>query len=258
MADDNSLNYVPIEEARAMPGLRVAFTRGVPGAWSVGIKAILDIKGLDYVTLAQEPGGANEELEAWTGTTSAPVLMFNDDRPRANWSEMLVLVEQLRPEPPLIPLDEDDRIVMMGLCHEICGEDGLGWNIRSLLMSDETTPVDSERTARMWAKYRSPVGNDYAQQRVRAIIGALGRRLNAQAARGSRYFMGDSLTAADIYWTAFSNLFAPMSDDLCTMPEYYRDIGPKAQLHLEAPLPQVLVEHRDFVARTHFRLPINI
>ena len=133
----NAPNYVPIEQAKAMPGLRVAFTRGMPGAWSVAIKAILDIKGIEYIPVPQEPGEANEALKDWTGQTSAPVVVFNDDRARPHWSEMLALAEQLQPEPRLVPVDEEDRLTMLGLCHEICSEDGLGWNVRMLLTSGE-------------------------------------------------------------------------------------------------------------------------
>src|SRR3546814_11935419 len=42
--------------------------------------------------------------------TSAPVAMLDDDRPRAHWSEVLILAEQLAAEPRLIPADPvDDR-----------------------------------------------------------------------------------------------------------------------------------------------------
>jgi glutathione S-transferase len=258
MASDSALNYVPVAEARAMPGLRVAFTRGVPGAWSVAIKAILDIKGIDYIPVPQEPGGANESLKEWTGQTSAPVLMFNDDKARPHWSEMLALAEQLQPEPRLVPVDEEDRITMLGLCHEICSEDGLGWNVRLCLLSGERGPPRDQGGDAMRRKYRSPVTTEHARQRVRAIIRALAARLDRQAALGHRYFMGDQLTAADIYWTAFSNLFSPMTADLCTMPESYRGLGPVLQLYLEDPLPQILFDHRDYVARNHFRLPIAL
>lgn len=255
MTNDAFLDYVPVEQARAMPGLRIAFVRGVPGVWGIAIKAILDIKGINYIAVPHEPGGANELLKEWTGQTSAPVAMFNDDRPRPHWSEMLALAEQLRPEPRLIPSDEDERMAMFGLCHEICSEDGFGWNLRLLLLG-EYDPTGNERSNALRAKYRSPVTNDYARRRVSAIINSLARALDRQATEGKRYFMGNDLTAADIYWAAFSNLLVPMADDLCTMPDFVRDTGPIAQRHLENPLPQILLDHRDYVVREHFRIPI--
>lgn len=259
MAEGEGVRYVPMEEARAMPGLRIAFTQGVPGSWSVAIKTILELKGIDYIPVAQIPGTANEDLKAWTGQTSAPVLMLNDDRPRTHWSEMLVLAEQLQPEPRMIPLDEEERIAFFGLCHEICGDDGLGWNIRLLLLSGEHGPRQAdEGTLLMRKKYSSPVTNDHSRNRVRQIIAAMVRRLEAQRLKGSPYFMGDSVTAADIYWTSFSNLCAPMSSDLCTMPDYSRTFGPLLEIYLGAPIPGILLDHRDHVARTYCRLPIAL
>ena len=92
-----SRGYVSVEQAIAMPGLRIAFSRGVPGPWGEAVRAIYDIKGIDYVAVEQQPGQPNEALQAWTGQSSAPVAMLDDDRPRVNWHEMLVLAEQLAP-----------------------------------------------------------------------------------------------------------------------------------------------------------------
>ncbi len=258
MTIDNTPRYVPIEKAVTMPGLRIAFTQGVPGAWSVAIRAILDIKGIDYIPVAQDPGGENKPLKDWTGQTSAPVVVFNDDRARVHWSEMLALAEQLQPQPRVIPLDEEERITMMGLCHEICSEDGLGWNVRLMLLSGERGPPKDQSGDGMRRKYRSPVTTEHARHRVWTILRALASRLERQAAAGKRYFMGAELTAADIYWTAFSNLFSPMTEDLCTMPEGYRGLGSVLQLYLEDPLPQILFDHRDYVARNHFKIPIAL
>ncbi|WP_340318088.1 glutathione S-transferase family protein [Rhizorhabdus argentea] len=255
MTNDATLDYVPVEQARAMSGLRIAFVRGLPGVWGIAIKAILDIKGIDYIAVPHEPGEANELLKEWTGQTSAPVAMFNDDRPRPHWSEMLALAEQLQPVPPLIPDDEDKRMAMFGICHEICSEDGFGWNLRLLLLG-EHDPAGDERTNALRAKYRSPVTQDYARRRLSSIVYSLARALDRQAIEGKRYFMGDDLTAADIYWAAFSNLLVPMAEDLCTMPDFFRDQGPVAQQHLQAPLPQILLDHRDHVVREYFRIPI--
>jgi glutathione S-transferase len=171
---------------------------------------------------------------------------------------MLALAEQLQPEPRLVPVDEEDRITMMGLCHEICSEDGLGWNVRLCLLSGERGPLQDQSGDTMRRRYRSPVTIEQARQRVVTIIQALAVRLERQAAVGGRYFMGDELTAADIYWTAFSNLFSAMTPNLCTMPDSYRSLGPILELYLEAPVPQILLEHRDYVARNHFQLPIEL
>ena len=251
-----SVAYVPIEQARAMTGLRLAFTRGYPGPWSVSAKAIFDLKAIDYVACPQEVGGANEVLKDWTGQTSAPVAMLDDDRPRVLWSEILVLAEQLRPEPRLIPQDEDDRMTMFGICHEICADDGLGWNARMLTLAVGAQSGGDENPLRR--KYDSPVDLDYLRRRLSRILDALARRLERQASAGRRYFVGDRLTAADVYWAAFSNMFRPMGPDLCVVPEAYHRMGATLCAQLDAPPAQILIDHREHAVRTYFRTPIDM
>jgi len=129
------MDYLTVAEARTLPGLRVAFTRGVPGPWGVSAMAILDLKQIPYVAVAQEAAGANEELREWTGQNSAPVAMYENERPRSGWAEILMLAERLAPEPRLVPADQELRTAMFGLCHELWAEDGLGWNLRLLIMA---------------------------------------------------------------------------------------------------------------------------
>ena len=248
-------DYIPIDRARDMPGLRIAFTRGVPGPWGVAARSFFDFKGIDYVAVAQDPGAPNEELKDWTGQTSAPVAMLDNERPRAIWSELLVLAEQMQPEPRLIPADEDERMTMFGLCHEMCSDDGLGWNARHLALSAQRaakiTSFESLHT-----KYSSLCSDEQARDRVTAIIDALARRLERQAQAGSRYFVGTMPTAADFYWMGFSNLFASMSPELCTMPDFYRGMGAVTIGHRVGGVPQILLDHRDHMARTYCSTPI--
>ena len=64
-------SYVTAAEARSMPGLRIAFSAGMPGPWGEAVRCIFDIKKIDYVPVMQVIGEANEELQAWTGQSSA-------------------------------------------------------------------------------------------------------------------------------------------------------------------------------------------
>jgi hypothetical protein len=57
--------------------------------------------------------------------------MYNNERPRAGWAEILLLSERLAPNPSLLPKDAVDRALVFGLAHEICGEQGLAWSRRS-------------------------------------------------------------------------------------------------------------------------------
>ena len=249
------MDYVTVEEAVGMSGLRVAFTQGVPGPWSLAARTFFDVKDIPYTAVTQVGGGPNEALLQWTGQTSAPVAVLDDQRPRAHWSEILLLAERMAPNPPLIPQDEEARIEMFGLCHEICGEDGLGWNLRLILFAVQRASGDTSYST-LHEKYSSGTSEDHACARVNAILRMLGHRLTEQVAKGSGFFVGDHLSAVDICWAAFSNLLVPMAVEVCPMPDFYRGIGSVCSRYLDAPLPDILIDHRDRIVRDHFRVPI--
>jgi hypothetical protein len=51
---------------------------------------------------------------------------------------------------------------------------------------------------------------------------ALTTQLKSQYARGVRYFVGESVSALDIYRTAFANLLDRLPKEQCPMPEAWR------------------------------------
>ena len=61
-----------------------------------------------------------------------------------------------------------------------------------------------------------------AGERTAESLTALATQLKSQYARGVHYFVGDALSALDIYWTAFANLLDPLPKEQCPMPEAYR------------------------------------
>jgi glutathione S-transferase len=248
----NELSYVTVDDAVAMPGLRVAFSRGVPGPWGVGARGILEYKGIPFTAVAQEIGEPNEPLMRWTGQTSAPVAVLDDERPRASWSEIILLAERLAPERPLIPKDQDDRATMFGVCHELCAEDGLGWSLRLMMFDARGRDPGSP----MVRKYDSGVSFEHARDRANAILSMLARRLQAQKAAGSEYLVGAGLTAADFYWTGFSHLLRTFPPQVCDMPEFYTVLSDMVCPHLD-PLPEILFEHRDRILRDHMRCPFK-
>jgi len=108
------------------------------------------------------------------------------------------------------------------------------------------------------SKYTSPVTDEYARRRLSRILDTTTQRLMGQEDNGSRYFKSDRLTAPDIYWAALGNLFEPIQEELCTIPDSYRSLRAVVNAFLAAPLPQILLEHRDYVVRKHFRIPITL
>ena len=249
------LTYVNVADAQRMPGLRIALSHGVPGPWSMAARAIFELKGIPFVAVPHEAGAPNEALHEWTRQNGAPAAMLDDERPRTHWSELLLLAERLAPTPALIPAEQDERAAMFGLCHEICGEDGFGWNARLLIFLILDAGANPALAA-MLPKYTSGESLDHARARVAAIIAMLARRLDAQAGRGSGFLVGNALTAADICWAAFSNLVQPIAPETCVMPDYYRT-ATAANGALLGEVPPVLIAHRERILQDSFKLPIE-
>lgn len=257
------MNYIDVAQARTMPGLRIVLSPGGPGPWSEAAKSICYVKKLSYVPVAQEVGGVNAELMEWTAQTSAPAVIWNDERPRNIWIDQLYLFERLAPLPRLIPEEIEDRIAMFGYSNEICGEDGLGWARRLMMFQRTLNRPDSGGRGRA---LMTPMAQKYgysenaAQQasfRVAQIVRTLAQRLERQRSSGSRFFIGNQLSALDIYWATFTAMMAPLPQESCPMApglrRMYTDIGPEVQSELIPPL----LEHRDFVYREFLQLPLD-
>ncbi len=127
-------DYIEIDEACTRPGLRLVLTAGVPGPFGEAAKAIFHVKKIAYLKVRQTPGESDEALGAWTAQTSAPVAVYEDERPRSGWADILYLAQRVAAEPRLIPEAPDERALMFGLSNEICGEGGFGWQRRLTLL----------------------------------------------------------------------------------------------------------------------------
>jgi hypothetical protein len=253
--------YLKVEAARELTGLRIVATAYVPGLWSEACKSLFDAKGVPYRLVEQEVGGENLALKEWTAQTSGPVAIWNDERPRSTWAEQLYLAERIGPEPRLIPEDMDDRVAMFGLCNELCGEKGFGWNLRLRMTHlGLGNPKASEMAKRivpvLASKYHyDPAFVAPARAQQRGIVGKLRDRFRAQQERGSEYLVGDRLSALDIYWATMAGAINPLPEALCpgmppdmragyTDPELFEIGG------------EELFAHRDRIYRQYLKLPM--
>ena len=257
--------YLEVEQAIGMPGLRVVLTTGVPGPWGEAAKGILRVKKIPYVKVAQRIGGDPTALVKWTAQDSAPVFMYNDERPRTVWLEQLTFAERLAPEPSLIPADFKDRILMFGLSNEICGENGLGWSRRLMMTHSTMVNPDIPDAAKKGAVaflaryggYNSEIGKRAAAH-VAEIVRAMANQLASQRGKGSRFLIGDQLSALDIYWAAFAALIKPLPDEVCKItPAFRRMYNCTDAAVVDATTPQLL-EHRDFIYREYMGLPLDL
>ena len=255
-------NYVEIEEARNLPGLRMILSPGVPGPWSEACKGIFYVKKIPYVPVRQRMG-VDPALREWTAQDSAPVTILDDERPRSIWIDQLYLAERLAPQPPLVPSSIEDRTLMFGYCNELCGENGFGWSKRLLLFHSALSNPNASQRERAFSetlgrKYGYEPGlAESARARLVEILRTLSTRLDEQRQRGSRFFIGDQLCALDIYWAAFCALINPLPEELCPMPASFRKTYTNQDPVIAAAASPLLMEHRDFIYHEYLQLPVD-
>jgi glutathione S-transferase len=257
------VDYISVAEARQMDGLRMVLTPGLPAPWTVSIKNIFEVKNLEYTPVLQEIGGENRDLIEWTAQATAPVAIWNDEPPRCTWIEQLYLAERLAPNPPLIPEDSDDRKLMFGFCNELMGENGLIWN-RRLRMVDvlrikpEYAPDGAGIGEYLAAKYHyDPSQAEEANRRVVEILEDLAEQLARQKAAGSKFLIGDSLSALDLYWAGTVSCFNPLAEDVCPMPPMLRTLYEDVSPEMEVAVTPELLAHRDFIYKSYLTLPMD-
>jgi glutathione S-transferase len=256
--------YIEVEQALGMPGLRVVLTPGVPGPWSESAKGILHVKKIPYVKVRQILGAENPALRQWTAQETAPAFVYNDERPRSIWSDQLYLVERIAPAPALIPANLEDRARMFGLANELCGENGLGWARRLMILHGG---LSNPKVPEAGRKFSTFMGNKYgystetaqaAPERVAAILESLARQLEAQRKRASRFLVGDALSALDIYWACFAALIEPLPDELCRITPAFRAMYHCTDPAVTRAASPELFAHRDFIYREYLELPVDL
>jgi glutathione S-transferase len=255
-----TFEYVSVEEASKRRGVRMVVVADVPSPWGEAAKGILHIKGIEWVAVRLTYD--NELLKEWAGQRSAPVLVYENERPRSGWAEILLLAERLAPIPPLLPTNPADRALAFGLAHEICGEAGLGWSRRLQLVHAGLHNAGGfpERVAKyLGKKYGyTPEAGAAAGPRVVELLGMLIARLKAQRRAGSRYYVGNSLTLTDVYSATFAALFDPLPPEQCKMDAGTRAAFASRDARTDAALDPILFEHRDRIYGEYLELPLSL
>jgi glutathione S-transferase len=255
-----AFQYLGVEEARKRNGLRMVVVGDVPSPWGEAAKGILHVKGVDWaaVRLVYD----SESLREWAGQRSGPVAIYDNEQPRAGWAEILLLAERLAPTPTLLPTDPAERALAFGISHEICGEAGLGWSRRLQLIHAGVQNAGGfpEQVAKYLGRkygYR-PEAGVAATARVAALLGMLGARLKRQHEKGSRYYIGNSLTAVDVYSATFMALFRPLPHEQCEMSASTRSAFETLDAQTEAALDPMLLKHRDMMYAEYLELPLSL
>lgn len=255
-----AIAYVTVEEAIAAEGLRMVVVGNLPSPWSEAAKGILYVKGIPWTAVRLTYD--SPALKEWTGVRNAPVAIYGNEPPRSGWCDILMLAERQAPTPSLLPAEASDRALVMGLAHEICGEQGLGWSRRLQLVDAglrEAGGFQPKVAAYIGKRYgHSPQIGPAATARTVRLLEMLASRLHAQHGAGSCYYVGNELTAVDIYSAAFMGLFRPLAQDVCAMDAATRAAFELREPAVDAALDAVLLRHRDMMYRDHLALPLSL
>jgi glutathione S-transferase len=253
--------FIPISDARTSSGLRMVALRGVPSPWTEAAKGIFHVKQLDCQYAAAAKTDAADALVSWAGDSTVPVVAYEKEPLRTGWAEILILAERLAPETALIPAATADRVKLFGLAHEICGEMGLGWCLRLQMLklsmghgAEGAVGFAPQVAASLAAKYGFiPQHVAQAKSRVLEILAFLDQTLGER-----RYLIGNSLTAADIYWATFANLLTPLPEELLPAHPTIRAIYSGAETDLVDAMTPRLRDHQTYIYQRYLELPVPL
>ncbi|MEE2892532.1 MAG: hypothetical protein VX766_10380 [Pseudomonadota bacterium] len=260
MSAQEAPQFVSLDEAAAMTtGTRVTFVPGVPALYAEALKNICYVKQVPLVRALHPLMGVDKEtgkdrqarLYELTSQTSLPTMFHDEERPRNVWSEQLALAERIgaADSPKLLPDDFEQRVEILGLCAVVLGEDGLVWNMRILMDS----PL-----ARKYGY--SEAASAAAAAKIAEILRLLDQRLAAQAQRGSRFLVGDSISAVDVYWATMSMAVAPPPPEI--MPVTKQNQGMLRFFAMNGQIPAIaealsdrIGEHQRYILTTYCEAP---
>jgi glutathione S-transferase len=230
----------------------------VPSPWGEAAKGILHIKRIPWaaVRLVYD----DDALKAWAGQRSGPVAMYDDEPPRAGWEEILTLAERLAPDPVLLPREASARERVLTLGQHFCGKGGLGWARRLQLVHAGLRQSGgfTERVAGYLGKKYGydPVNAAQDDAKIRNLLGLFAATLRGNG--GQPYYLGDWLSAVDVYSATFMAMFKPLPQAQCAMDPVARAAFESLDEGTRAALDPILLEHRDMMYARHLELPLSL
>jgi glutathione S-transferase len=125
-----------------------------------------------------------------------------------------MLAERLAPQPELLPLEPNARGRAVLLAEKICGRGGLGWFRRLQLVHAGLTNAGgfaSRVAGYLGGKYGyEAAAAEHHTPHVVGLLGELAGILRSRRDAGEAYYLGDELSAVDIYSATFMALFSPL------------------------------------------------
>ena len=251
--------WLTVEEGIAAKGLRIAPVRsGVPSPWSELCRALFHVKKIQFALIsAREPKSGLAAFKAATGHDVLPVVLWEDERPRASWIEQLALAERLAPEPALLPNRPAERAHIIGFLAELCIEGGFGW-CRRLMMIErllhDAHYGDRERAIGHYlaAKYGYHGASiAAARRRCEDVVAAFVQLSHVDAP----YLAGPTLTALDLGWAAFAALIKPLHESGFAMHPLWRDLYTWSPTETAPEAVETLLARRDRIYDEWLELP---
>jgi hypothetical protein len=99
-----------------------------------------------------------------------------------------------------------------------------------------------------------------APAKIAEVIGVIDRRLQKQAEQGSRYLVGETLTAADIYWATMSMCITAVPPEI--MPVTEQNQGMLKFFSANSKIPTIaevlshrIEEHQRHILQTYCETP---
>jgi len=253
-----SLEFVDVATARAARGVRMVVSGLVPSPWSEAAKGLFHVQRIPV--LAVRSAREDAELAAFSRSDNVPVVLHDDDPPRTNWAQIVMLADRLGTPGLLVPTDLERRVRMIGLIHELAGEDGLGWCAR-LRMIEASLTTDGARgfplpVARfLGAKYgHSSERAAWAQGRIRQVMRGV-----AEALGEADYHGGNTPNALDVYSATFLTAMTEISEEACPrMAAPLRKAFAVPREELASEVPESLLAHRLRMFECHLAWPIAL
>ena len=255
-----SPEFISLEEAAKMTeGTRITFVPGIQAIYAEALKNICYVKKIKITRVLHPFMGIDKKtgkdrqarLYELTSQTSLPTMFHDEERPRNVWIEQLALAEKIGSSDSknLIPDNFQDRSDMFGLCAIVLGEDGLVWNMR--ILSDG--PLARKYGYSDEASAKAPI-------KMAEIIRMIDRQLEKQLEKGSKYLIGDKISAIDIYWSTISMTILPASLEI--MPKTKQNEGMLFFFEANSKIPEIkevltdrILSHRDYILKTYCETP---
>jgi glutathione S-transferase len=222
-----AVSFITLDEAAAMTeGVRITFIPGIQALYAEALKNICFVKDIPVIRALHPLMGVDKK----TG----------EDRQK----RLYELTSQTS-LPTMFFNDERPRNV---------------W-IEQLALAEKIGSANSPALIPLGQKYGyTDAASSTAPAKIAEVIGIIDRRLQKQAEQGSRYLVGETLTAADIYWATMSMCITAVPPEI--MPVTEQNQGMLKFFAANSNIPIIaevlsprIEEHQRHILQTHCETP---